>query len=173
MLREISIGYDPIEDRIRLKLLWHEQGSDVSHRLALTRRISLPLRGGLQDLVRQSAEAPDHLPAPVQEALVAGHHQAQLEQTALRRKPRQPTTEQEPDSRLVLRAVCGVRRRDKQPVLRFEFQRGEPLTIAFGERSLHALAASLDKTMRTAGWIHDPKPAPERAAVGEPPPGLH
>lgn len=173
MLREISIGYDPVEDRIQLRLLCHEQGNDVNHRLALTRRISLPLRAGLQDLVRQSAEAPDTLPPPVQEALVAGHHQARLEQTEIRRKPTQPSVGDETASRLVLRAVCGVRRRDKHPVLRFEFQQGEPLTMAFGERSLHALAASLENRMRMAGWIPESKPPSDRAAASTPPPGLH
>lgn len=174
MLREISLGYDAAEDRIQLRMRTRDGDVESSHRLLLTRRLCLPFRDGLQDLVRRSAQVPETLSAPARQALQQGHHQATLQQTKIERERREPAEAGGAPPRLVLRALCGTRRGDSQPVLRFECQTGEPLTLALSERTLHALAASLDDRMRSAAWLSGP-PAPAAAASpsDKPPAGLH
>lgn len=175
MLREISIGYDPVEDRLHLQLRCRDGNTDVNHRLMLTRRLALPFRGGLQDLVRRSAQVPDTLSEPAQRALEAGHHQALLEKTPLHRERRTPVADDEPPPRLVLQAVCGTRRTDHRAVVRFAFKHGEPITITLSDRTLHALTASINDRIRQAGWL--PADATRSAAGREtpeaPPGGLH
>lgn len=170
MLREISVGYDPAEDRIHLQLRCCEGDADVAHRLLLTRRLCLPFRAGLQELVRRLAQVPESAAAPVRQALEAGHHQARLQQTSMRREQRELVAPGESPPRLVLRAVCGTRRSDGACVVRFECRSGEPVVVMLGERTLHALAAGIDNRMRGAGWIDEPAPATPGAV---PPAGLH
>ncbi len=171
MLREISVGYDRAEDRIHLQLRCREGDTDVAHRLLLTRRLCLPFRAGLQDLVGRSAQVPESVATPVRQALQAGHHQARLQQTSMQRERRETVAPGESPPRLVLRALCGTRRSDGQCVVRFECQAGEPLVVTLGERTLHALAAGIDNRMRSAAWIDDPARSLTPAAV--PPAGLH
>lgn len=174
MLREISVGYDPVEDRIELQLRCLEDGADVTHRLQLTRRLALPFRSGLQDLARQTAQVPERVAPAVADALQAGHHQARLQESHIQREPRHARTPEDPPPRLVIRAQCGTRRSDAKLVVRFSCREGAPLTVLLGERTLHALAASLDNRMIKANWIGTEAPALARAPTGhQPPPGLH
>lgn len=175
MLKQISVGYDPLEDRMHLQLRCQEGEQEVDHRLLLTRRLCLPFHGGLVDLVRRTAQVPETVPEPTRRALEAGHHQARLQQTPMHRERRQPTPDTDPAPRLVVRAACGHRRKDQRPVLRFEFKAGEPLAITLSERTLHALAASLEDRMRRAEWLTaEAGQALARQPVGSTPPaGLH
>ncbi len=159
MLHELLIGYDPAEDRIHVAMRSRELGVEVTHRLALTRRVCMHFLPGLQELVRRSAQVPEAMSASARQALIEGHHQAQLQQTTFQRERRQKSPAGESPARLALRAVCGTRRSDGQSVVRFEFSSGEPLAVVIGERSLHALAAGLGDRMRRAAWIDERRSA--------------
>ncbi len=173
MLREISVGYDPAEDRIHLQLRCCEGDTDVAHRLLLTRRLCLPLRVGLQDLVRRSAEVPESVAAPARQALQAGHHQARLQQTSMTSERRESITTGDSPPRLVVRALCGTRRRDGKCVVRFECLAGEPLVVTLSDRTLHALAAGIDDRMRRAAWVDEPAHGLTKPPSAGPPAGLH
>lgn len=174
MLNEISVGYDPAQDRIHLQLRCREGDAEQVHRLLLTRRLCLPLRAGLQDLVSRSAQVPQAITPAARQQLVAGHHQARLQQTTLQLERRKAANRGDDEPRLVLRAQCGTRRSDGQWVVRFECEAGEPLTITLGERTLHALAASIDDRMRRAAWVVEPSlSSPQQAVADKPPAGLH
>lgn len=174
MLLEISVGYDPAEDRIHLQLRCCEGDTNVAHRLLLTRRLCLPFCAGLQDLVRRSAQVPETVAAPARQALQAGHHQARLQQTSMTSERRESVAADDSPPRLVLRALCGTRRSNGKCVVRFECQAGEPLVVTLGERTLHALAAGIDDRMRRAAWSDETAPALTRPTPGAvPPAGLH
>lgn len=170
MLGEISIGYDPVEDRLLLRFRSGAGDGELLHRLLLTRRLSLSLRVGLRDLVRRSAQVPQTLSEPTRRVLEAGHHQARLKQTTMHTEQRRQVPDGGIASRLVFKAVCGTRRRDSKAIVRFEFPIGEPLTIELSERTLHALAAGLDDRVRRAGWIAEADaPVIETSASPAPP----
>lgn len=151
MLKDISVRFDPVEDRLLLRLGSHTPGGDVDHWLHLTRRICSGWRKDLQAMVDLSAEVPQSLDAGAKAVVSASHHRALSQQVPARVE----TAPGPPNSiapSLVTRVECGRRRSDGRWVLKFSLRDQTSLTLALSGPALHALVDALSHRVQGAGW---------------------
>lgn len=168
MLENLSLRYDPVEDRIVLCIRVRIAGEPVQlHWLHLTRRLCVAWRRDLQAMVDQSAQVPARLDAPARVALSAAHHEA-MHPKALTRQ--EAPTEKPADNQRYLLATqvhCGRRRSDGRWMLGFDCRDHPRLTLFVGSAVLHGLVEALSRQVAKAGWALEPQ-ASERAIPASP-----
>ena len=178
MLKNIAVAYDPLEDRIVLRLTVLDEGAGMTeHLLHLTRRVCAALRPDLQAVLDLSAEVPASLDRAARAAVSTAHHQAMASLVPVRNEPAMALPPAAVRPRLVQQAICGRRRADQRWVLRFEFGADTPaLSMLLSGSTLHALVHALSKRVQAAQWAlaslpHEREPAPSTPTT--PTPGLH
>ena len=154
MLKNLSLRFDPVEDRLTLRLVLQPpgEGAPAEHWLHITRRVCAVWRQDLQAMVDRSAEAPAASAPPAKAALSRAHHQAMASQATVRIEPAAsaPAPEQAPD--LVTQITCGHRRSDGKWVIRFERRNLPSLSLLLSAQTLHALVDSVSRRIASAGW---------------------
>lgn len=172
MLQDISVRYDPEEDRLVLRLTLLADQQTITHWLHLTRRTCSALRKDLQALVDLSAEVPQRLDAVTRQELSNSHHQALASQVPRRVEPAsaQPPPER---PKLVSKAQCGRRRADGRWVLKFETVEQQGLALVLSKPTLHALVDALNKRVTAADWGLSTLPVEQALTASEPRSSLH
>ena len=166
MLQHLSLRYDPVEDRLALRLVVRAEGDEQVERwLHLTRRTCAAWRLDLQSMVDMSAEVPDRLDGAGKAALSKAHHQAMAAQVAVRTESadKVPMPPQAPS--LVKKIVCGRRRRDGRWTIRFEIDSGPPLGLVLSGQTLHGLVSAVFHRIQVADWGLAPLPLDVRDKV--------
>lgn len=165
MLQNISVRYDPVEDRLVMRLLLRTEAGSTEHWLMLTRRICAALRQDLQAMVDMSAELPPRMDKAAKAVVSAAHHQVMSSQVPVRTEPA-PAPEQQSDAVLVTKVTCGRRRNDGRWVVKFELRDRPPLALVLSNPTLHALVDALSRRVQVASWalpaLASEKPAAER-----------
>lgn len=167
MLQNISVRYDPVEDRLVLRLSLKTEAGPAEHWLQLTRRVCASWRQDLQAMVDLSAELPPRLDKAAKAAVSAAHHQVMSSQVPVRTEPA-PAPEQRihAEAVLVTRVTCGRRRSDARWVVKFELRDRPPLALVLSTPTLHALVDAVSRRVLVAEWalpmLASEKPAPER-----------
>lgn len=167
MLRDISLSYDPEEDRLRLRIRSGSDDDMAVHRVALTRRVALAWRADLRVMQEAMAQLPAALPQPVRQEWVQGHQSALSEQLPRRKLPPAPEDLDPSAYALALQVSCGRRRSDKRWVVTIR-SRGVPTaTLTLADNVTAALATMLEQRLAEARWLATPaaasnetKPAP-------------
>ncbi len=167
MLQNISVRYDPVEDRLVLRLSLKGETGSTEHWLLLTRRVCATLRQDLQAMVDMSAELPPRLDKAAKAAVSAAHHQVMSSQVAVRTEPA-PPPEKQADAALVTKVTCGRRRNDGRWVVKFELRERPPLALVLSNPTLHALVDAISRRVQIAAWAL-PALASEKAAPDRPP----
>lgn len=152
MLLNISVRYDPLEDRLLLRLTLRVDGQPVEHWLHLTRRICIALRRDLQAMVDLSAELPERLDKGARAVVSAAHHQAVSSQVPTRTEAADEAPAPEQPPALVTKVVCGRRRADARWVVQFERRGQPPLALVLSNPTLHALVDALSRRVAVAHW---------------------
>lgn len=170
MLKNISIRYDPTEDRMVVRLVVQSASEAAEeHWLHVTRRVCAAWRQDLQAMVDLSAQAPERLDAAVRASVSQAHHQAMASQAKARTEPvaSQPASLVQPA--LVTHIVCGRRRSDGRWLMRFERRDLPSLSLVLSGQTLHALVDAVSRRIRTAAWglaalpVEQPTTAPPAA----------
>lgn len=166
MLQKISLRFDPVEDRLVLRLTVKTPAGPVDHWLLLTRRLCVGWRRDLQAMVDMSAALPERMDRAAKAAVSSAHHQALASQVPTRTEAAEPVAEQpaERPPMLVTKIECGRRRGDGRWVLNFELRDGPPLAMVVADPTLHALVDAVSRRVAAAGW-NLPPIASERAPV--------
>lgn len=165
MLKNISIRFDPIEDRMTLRMVV-QSGSDApqEHWLHLTRRLCGVWRQDLQAMVDLSAQAPERLDAPAKASISQAHHQAMARQAQVRTEPApSPADGPTPQPVLVTRIVCGRRKADGRWLMRFERRDLPSLSLVLSSQTLHALIDALTRRIQSASWALPSLPFEQKA----------
>lgn len=179
MLEKIGIRFDPVQDRLVLRLTVKVgrgnagQAEPVEHWLHVTRRVCATWRQDLQAMLDLSVQAPETVDPPTKRALSSAHHQAMAEQAASRTERAVYATASLPEPALVRRVVCGRRRADGRWMIRFEALDRPALTLFLAAQTLHGLVAMLSQRVRDTGWDLPALPSEARAAPGPSPGGAH
>lgn len=174
MLQNISVRYDPAEDRLVLRLVLKRGEAIEEHWLHLTRRVCASLRPDLQAMVDMSAELPPTMDRAAKAAVSAAHHQALSSQVPTRTEPAPPPADTQPvQPDLVLKAVCGRRRADARWVLKFELRGKPPLALVLSNPTLHALVDALSRRVQLAAWQLPPMAVERQPAERKPDSPLH
>ena len=174
MLQNISIRFDPVEDRLALTITARAEGGAVQeHRLHLTRRICLAWRPDLQTMLDRSAQLPPRLGPEARAAVSKTHHQAMASQADLRTSP----TVADPAGQavkhaLVTRINCGQRRHDGLWVLRFDLFSGPAVSLVLEGKTLHGFVDGVVGQMQASGWDLPPLPVESQAGPSDEP-GTH
>ncbi|MBI5259526.1 MAG: hypothetical protein HY855_23695 [Burkholderiales bacterium] len=169
MLQNISVRYDPVEDRLMLRLSLKTDAGLEEHWLQITRRVCAAWRQDLQAMVDLSAELPPRLDKAAKAVVSAAHHQVMASQVPTRTEPAPRPDESAPvAAHLVTRVVCGRRRNDGRWVLKFELRGRAPLALVLSNPTLHALVDALSRRVQVAGWSL-PATASEAPAAHRPP----
>lgn len=169
MLQNISLRYDPVEDRLVLRLtLKSEAGAPVEHWLHLTRRVCAAWRQDLQAMVDLSARLPERMDRAARAAVSSAHHHALSAQVPTRTEPPPPASaEPAVTPLLVTGIVCGRRRSDGRWVVRFELRGRSPLGLVLSDPTLHAVVDAVSRRIQSAAWslpaIAAERTAPERS----------
>jgi hypothetical protein len=151
MLQSISLRFDPIQDRLMMRLVVRAGAADTTHWLQLTRRVCAAWRLDLQQLVDRSAQAPAQLDVPSKAAVSAAHHAAMASGATLRSVPSIEPGPTEPPG-LVTGIACGQNRGDGRWVIRFDVLANASLTLALSSQTLHALVDMLARHVQEAAW---------------------
>ena len=159
MLENLSLRFDPIEDRIALCIQVRQAGqASQSHWLHLTRRLCAAWRRDLQAMVDQSAQAPAQLDAPVRAALSAAHHEAMHPQVLSQREAPLEKPQANQSHWLVTQVQCGRRRSDGRWMLGFDCRDQPRLTLFVRSSVLHGLVEALSRQVAKAGWAIESQP---------------
>lgn len=152
MLKNLSVRFDPVEDRLLMRLEFEaEEGGAREHWLHLTRRVCAAWRGDLQKMSDLSAELPARLD-PVAKAVVAqAHHQVMASQATTRTEPA-PKLQPPGVPALVTGIGCGRRKDDGRWVIRFDLRDQPALTLVLSTQTLHALVDALSRRVAVADW---------------------
>lgn len=172
MLKNIRIRWDPIEDRLILRLTSHVDGKDVDHWLQVTRRVAAGWRRDLGQLADRSAQIPERFDPHVKATLAAGHHHAVAQQAPMRVEPVE-TTETQGPTELVRQIRCGQRKSSGDWVQLFDLCNGATLTLNMTDTTLHGFIKALDNQLAQSQWGILPPVLPPPI---DPPPlasGLH
>lgn len=167
MLQNISVRYDPVEDRLVLRLSLKTEAGVAEHWLHLTRRLCAGLRQDLQAMVDMSAELPSRMDRAAKAVVSAAHHQVMSSQVPTRTEPA-PVEQPQVPIVLVTQVTCGRRRNDGRWVVKFELRERPPLALVLSNPTLHALVDALSRRVQTAGWSL-PTLASEKSAVDRSP----
>jgi hypothetical protein len=163
MLQSITLRFDPVEDRVLMRLA-QEPPTEHELWLALTRRVCSLLRRDLQALAAQSAQAPLRMAEAARAAVTAMHHQALADQVPARSEPRaQPGPTVVPS--LVVGVATGRNKADGRWVLRFDLRAQPAVQVALTDQTLHAVIRLLNQQVSAAGWGLEPMAV--EAAPGE------
>jgi hypothetical protein len=169
MLQNISVRYDPIEDRLVLRLVHKTAAGPQEHWLHLTRRLCMAWRKDLQKMVDMSAELPQRMDPAARSAVSAAHHQVQSSKVPVRTEPAPaPEATAEVLPMLVTNVTCGRRREDQRWVVKFELRDRPPLAVVLSNPTLHALVDAVSRRVGVAQWALPPIAA-EKQAVERPP----
>jgi hypothetical protein len=163
MLKRIVLRYDPVEDRILVRLVTDQ----TQHGVLLTRRLATRWRHDLDVVIERSAQLPERLDPVARATIAQAHHQAMAAQAQLRaeRRDEVPPMPMRPVPELAVGVACGQRRSDGRWLIRFTFAQDRECTVALSPESLHGLVEVLDIQMRKAGWL----PPPSAPATPLPP----
>jgi len=165
MLKNLTLRYDPEQDRLLLLLVTVlPDGSERVHALHVTRRLCAIWRRDLQAAVDLSAQAPQGLQPALRAAVSKAHHDAQASQAQVRTEKASeaaPVAELEP--RLVTRIQCGRNRADGRWVLRFHLLGGAELSLQLNTQTLHGLVDALSRRVQAAQWNLPELPAERNA----------
>lgn len=150
MLKRLVLRYDPVEDRIVLRLVTEQS----EHWVHLTRRVTTQWRRDLDVVIERSAQVPERLDPVARTTVAQAHHQAMAAQAQVRaeRRDEAPELAARPVPELVVGVACGQRRDDGRWLIRFAFPQERHCTVALSAESLHGLVEVLDVQMRKAGW---------------------
>jgi len=153
MLKNLSLRFDALEDRILLRLV----SDEGEQQLQLTRRVCARWGQDLQQLVATSAQAPARLDAVAQTNLAAAHHQAMAAQATTYREtaPETPLPALSPPQ-LVTGIACGRRHSDGRWLLRFTAQQGRDWTVVLTSETLHGLVDVFRAQVNIAQWALPP-----------------
>lgn len=168
MLQNISVRYDPIEDRLVLRLALRTPEGPQEHGLLLTRRLCAVWRQDLQAMVDLSADLPARLDKTAKAVVSAAHHQAVASQVPVRTEPAPPPEQRPTDAHLVTHITCGRRRNDGRWVVKFDLRQRPPLALVLSTPTLHALVDALSRRVQIAGWAL-PSIASEKQVPDRPP----
>lgn len=172
MLKNIRIRWDPIEDRLVLRLTSEVDGRESDHWLQVTRRVAAGWRRDLDKLVQKSAQVPERFDPHIKATLAASHHQAVAQQAPLRVEPPQ-TTETQGPTELVTQVRCGQRKTSNDWVQLFDLRNGATLTLNMTDTTLHGFVKALDNQLSQAGWGIVPAAPEVSAESAQPLSGLH
>lgn len=167
MLQNISVRYDPVEDRLVLRLTLKTESGTSEHWLQMTRRLCAVWRQDLQAMVDMSAELPARMDKAAKAVVSAANHQVLSSQVPVRTEAA-PKPEIEVQAHLVTQVTCGRRRSDGRWVLKFELRHRAPLALVLSNPTLHALVDAVSRRVQVAGWALAPL-ASERPPVERPP----
>ena len=151
MLQNISVRFDPVEDRLVLRLTCLEREQRSDHWLLLTRRVCVQWCKDLQAMMDLSSQAPERLDSHAKTVFSAAHHVAVASQVPIRREAA-AVPDAESELTLVTKASCGRRRNDGRWVVKFEFRDREPLVMVLSSPTLHALADVIAQRVSAANW---------------------
>lgn len=168
MLQNLSVRYDPLEDRLVLRFVHKAETGPVEHWLHVTRRVCASWRQDLQAMVDMSAELPLRMDRAAQAAVSAAHHQVQSSQVPVRTEPAPVEEVRQVTPLLVTEVTCGRRRSDGRWVVKFALKDRAPLALVLSNPTLHALVDAISRRVQVAGWAL-PAIAAEKQAVDRPP----
>lgn len=154
MLKNVSVRFDPIEDRLVLRFTVQPQGQEPQdHWLHLTRRICAGWRQDLQAMVDLSAQPPERLDPAAKAAVSQGHHQAMASQARTRTEaaPLEADARQPPPD-LVTKIVSGRRRSDQRWVIQFERRHQPSIGLVLNSQTFHALVEAVTRRIQVADW---------------------
>lgn len=169
MLESISIKFDPVEDRLLLRVRSRDgEGVSREQALHLTRRVCAHWGRQVQAMVELSAEVPQRLDRPARQAMAVSHHQAMAHQANYR--PPAPEEARPPEQApvLVTDITCGRRRSDGRWVMKFELQRQAPMSLVLSGRTMHGVIDLLARRLKDTGWGLAPLPGVTAAAPAAP-----
>ena len=153
MLKNISVRFDPVEDRLALRLQMNTAEGEAEHCLHLTRRLCASWRQDLQLMVDMSAELPARLDQAAKAVVSAAHHQVMSSQVPVHTEPapaQPPKAQARPV--LVTKVTCGRRRKDGRWVLQFELAEKPTLALLLSTPTLHALVDAVSRRVQVASW---------------------
>lgn len=165
MLQNISVRFDPVEDRLVLRLVLKAEGqAPQEHWLHLTRRLWTGWRQDLQAMVDLSAQAPERLDPAAKASISKGHHEAMTRQASVRTGPAAtPALTLQAGPVLVTKIVCGRRRTDGRWLISFERRRLPALGLVLSGQTLHGLVDALTRRVQAADWGLAPMPVESTA----------
>lgn len=174
MLKNISVRFDPLEDRLVLRLLLKTAEVEVEHCLHLTRRLCAGWRQDLQAMVDLSAELPARMDQAAKAVVSAAHHQVMSSQVPTHIEPA-PARPDPADIKpvLVSKVTCGRRRQDSRWVVQFEFAEKPPLGLLLSTPTLHALVDAVSRRVQVASWNLPPMATERKPADRAPDAPLH
>ncbi len=165
MLKDISVRFDPVEDRLLLRLGLRAPSGNVDHWLHLTRRICTTWRGDLQAMLDLSADLPQRLDPNVRAMVSAANHQALAKQVPARLEAT-PGPPESVTPTLVTGVECGRRRSDGRWVFKFMLRDKASITVVLSGPTLHAFVAAVSDRVQGAAWGLAPM-ATERAQAAQ------
>lgn len=166
MLQNISVRFDPVEDRLVLKLILKAAGQhSQEHWLHLTRRTCAHWRQDLQAMVDLSAQAPERLDPAAKRDISSGHHQAMASQAKMRSESVLDGAPPAHAPLLVMKITCGRRRSDQRWVITFERRHLPALGLILSDQTMHALGRAVTRHIQAAAWALPPIPM-ESAPTG-------
>jgi hypothetical protein len=158
MLKNLSLRFDPVEDRLLLRLhLIGAGGLESVHALHLTRRLCAAWRGDLQAMIDASAQTPPHLGEGAKAAVSKAHHQAMSAQAVARTEPAPAAAEPvDTTPQLVTAIACGRRVSDSRWIVRFTLKNQTNIGLVLTGQTLHALVDALSRRVQVAQWALNP-----------------
>ena len=153
MLQKISLRFDPVEDRLELRLVVKSaDGTLGDHWLHLTRRVCASWRQDLQAMVDVSAQTPANMNPAAKRAVSAAHHKAMASQVPVRTETVAEVARPSTPPALVTKIVCGRRKGDVRWTIRFEFRSQPSLSVVLNQTTLHGLVDAVARRVKTAEW---------------------
>lgn len=159
MLKNLNLRFDPVEDRLLLRLhLIGAGGLESVHALHLTRRLCAAWRGDLQAMLDASAGPPAHLGQGAKAAVSKAHHQAMSAQAVARTEPAAPPGDDpvKETPQLVTAVACGRRVSDSRWIVRFTLKNQTSIGLVLTAQTLHALVDALSRRVQVAQWALNP-----------------
>jgi hypothetical protein len=173
MLRNISVRFDPVEDRLVLRFTEGEAAGAVEHWLHVTRRVYAVWRRDLQAMVDRSAALPERMDRGAKAVVASAHHQAMASQVKMRAEPA-PEPQPELKPWLVTAVECGRRKKDERWVLKFMLRERSPLTLVLSDGTLHGLIGAITRRVKVARWELAALPLDKASSLPSgPPSALH
>ncbi|HSW05885.1 hypothetical protein [Aquabacterium sp.] len=176
MLQNISVRFDPVEDRLVLRFTEGDAAAAVEHWLHVTRRVYAVWRKDLQAMVDRSAALPERMDRGAKAVVAAAHHRAMASQVKLRAEPAPAPRPETPEIRpwLVTAVECGRRKKDERWVLKFMLRERAPLTLVLSDSTLHGLIGAIARRVKVARWEFTALPLDKASSSPSgPPPALH